>query len=112
MENFFHEDEFHRDLESLMSSLDIEDPKTLEDDWEIEVGETTLEPMFILNADWIAERLDEDRMTEDGDEVEDIFKLIKNNVDFTKVNELMPRLHYLNGKGFKITKQDLIDYCN
>jgi len=110
---FLHREDFYYDASDLMGELDLEeeDLPELPDDWFVEVEQTELEPMFQLSADWICERLDEERGSEDGNEYSEVHKIITANLDFSKVNELIPKLYYPNGKRFKITKADLIEYC-
>ncbi len=76
----------------------------------IEVEETDLEQLFQLDADWICDKLDEDRMSEDGDEVEDIRALIKKHEDnFKEINEKIPSLYYPNGRKYKISTKELLE---
>ena len=112
-ETFYYNDKHYSELCALMEDLDIteENLAELEEDWTLKVEETDLEPMFTLDADWICERLDEERMSEDGDEADSINELLKTHIDFTKINELMPKLYYPNNTFFTITKKDLIEYC-
>lgn len=97
----------YTDIQALAEELS-DDGSLNEIENDIEVEETNLEPMFQFDANSITDNLDEERMSEDGDEVDEIRELIKKHVDFTKVNELMPKLWYPNGKKYKITKQQLL----
>ena len=71
-----------------------------------------LEPILKLSAEWIAERIDDERFSENNNEneVEKIMKVLSGNIDFDKINALLPKLYYENYKDkFTITKQDLLD---
>lgn len=112
MEKFFYDYEFYGDIEDIMFLFDFEDDcSNVPDDWQIKCMEAKLEPVFQLTADWIYERIDEERFTEDGEEADAVFKLLE-GIDFRAVNEKMPRLYYPNPtKTFFLTKQDLLEYC-
>lgn len=104
----YYEDNHYLGLEQLAESLhDNEQLDELEN--EITVEETDLRPLFVLDADWIVDQISEDDQSEDGDELETVRQLIHKHCDFTKVNELMPKLYYPNGKKFIISKKDLLD---
>ena len=116
MENFFCGDTFCTNIEDLMFELDIyEDTLSdLEDDWEIECEETTLEKIFVIDKEFVTNAiLDgtdrwEDRFPEDSDNLFEQIKIaIDNAVDIEKLNEGLPSLYYPNGKKFKIKKSDL-----
>lgn len=121
MENFFIEENFFMDLDSLISHLDLDDNgavEALEEDWTIEIELSELEPIFqldekyvveaiMLNTDSFEERWPED---DDGDTAENIKKAIKASVDLDKLNSLLPKLYYPTGKFEEITKQDLLEY--
>lgn len=124
MENFFVDDKFHSDLESLMSDMGINDDddiKALEEDWSVDCEESTLEKMFQVDEKFIVDSIVcqtdkwEDRFPDpDNDEREfaQIKKAIRESVDIEKMNSLLPELYYPNGKKFKITKKDLLEYCS
>ena len=113
MENFFYSDKFYSDLGELMDDLDLyedEDVSKLPDDYSLDCKYSELEPIVTLSADWIGERIDEERFTEDGDEIEKIEKILSANIDFEKVNSLMPKLYYESIEKFKITKADMVEW--
>lgn len=115
MENFFYDDDFHQDLDSLIDKiLDLsEEVEDLPDDWEIECIGSNLESIVTLSAGWITERIDEDRFSENNvdSEVERIENALFKNVNFDLVNSLIPKLYYPNRSNrFKITKKDLLDW--
>jgi len=113
LENFFYEDEFHTDLESLIITIgdDFEDFK---DDWSIKVELTDLEPIFDVTVNNLCSLLadaNEERLNLDEEEYEEkaIKKALSESIDFEKLNSLLPKYHYPNSKFEIITKQDLID---
>ncbi len=116
MENFFYEDRFVSDLSELMDIFDFNEEninEELEDGWSCVVEETDLEPIFQVDAKYIAEIIynaNYERYTEDGNEDDRIIKALKESIDFDKLNAMIPRLYYPNNKTATITKQDLIDY--
>lgn len=122
MENFFIEDRFYHDLTSFMEDLElieIEDIDELSEDWEAQAQDTKLEKMFSMSKDFaidaIIQQTDkwEERFPEDSDI---LFNQIKNainqSIDIEKLNSLLPELYYPNGKMFKITKKDLLEYIS
>lgn len=123
MENFFYEETFHHDLDSLISGLDLDDDgaiNELEENWEIEVEDTTLEKIFILKENFVVDAISEstdrweDRFPEDHDDrtYKKIQDAIKQGVNVEKINDLLPSLYYPNGQKYKITKADLLEYVN
>lgn len=98
-----------------------EDVKALEDDWEIEAEETTLEKIFKADEKFIIDSIVsntdkwEDRFPDpnnDEREFAQIRNAIRESIDVEKMNSLLPELHYANGKKFKITKKDLLEYIS
>ena len=120
MTNFFIDDSFYSEVEDYLIDYELEkeDVEKLPDDWELDVNESELQPIFTLSQEFITEaildRTDsfDERFPEDSDRVfEDIKKAIKQSIDLDKLNELLPKLWYPNGKKATITKQDLLDAC-
>lgn len=112
MENFFYDDEFYSEVGDLLNHLDIEEDKLheLQEDWQIECVESDLQPIITLSADWIHERISENRFTENGNESEELYRILEQYIPFDKINSLIPKLYYPTRKKFTITKQDLINY--
>ena len=110
MENIFYNDHFFNDLTELLEYEEIEKQEIEEkpDDYFIEVGAGELEPILKLDVNHFSEYLydmNEERFPEDADEMLiKIVKVLKNNIDFGKLNQLMPKLYYYSGtvKIFKI----------
>lgn len=113
MENFLYNEEyFCSDLSDLMDHLEIEeeDIDNLPDGWNVECYECELQPIFSLSADWIIEKIDEERLTEDGEELEKVEKMLNEKIDFTAINQAIPKLYYPVNK-ITINKSDIIEYC-
>jgi spore cortex formation protein SpoVR/YcgB (stage V sporulation) len=110
MENFFYNDEFYSDIGDLCSALDLDEEtiKSLPDNYAIEAFESMLEPVVSLSADWIFNRINEERYTEDGNESEKVYKILE-IIDYATINAQMPKLYYPTRKKFIITKADLLD---
>lgn len=107
MTNFFYHDKFYDSVEELMIDLEIDETNIEDQPDFIKVTEAELQPIFKLNADWICERIDEERFTEDGDEIEKIEDALNKYIDFDKVNQMIPKLWYPTRNKLEITKADL-----
>lgn len=112
MENFFYSDGFYSDIEGIFTELDFDEDhlEDIEDDWKVECQESDLEPVVKLTPEWICEHINEERFREDGDEWDKIYAILKDNIDFDKINLLIPELYYPSRRKFTITKQDIVDY--
>ena len=119
MQNFFYNGYFISDLEDFLEELglDEEDIIDLPDDWVEECQLSTLEKIFVLNEkfilDGIINSLDvwEDRFPEESDRTfKEIEKAILQSIDVEKLNSLLPEIYYPNGKKFKVTKNDLLEF--
>lgn len=112
MENFFYEDEFYADLEDLMIAFEFdEDLANVPDDWSVTCMYGVLEPVFQLSPEWIVDRVDEERFSEDGDERERLYKVLGDKINYDDINAAIPKLWYPKGDKFTITKKDLQDWC-
>lgn len=114
MENFFYNNDYYTDLEDFIEKVfdDEDEIAELDDDKLFLCKGSKLEPILKLSAEWIAERIDDERFSENNNEneVEKIMKVLSVNIDFDKINALLPELYYENYKDkFTITKQDLLD---
>lgn len=115
IENFFEDGNFYTDLEDFIYRVfdgEKEQIEELEDDKLFLCKGSRLEPILSLSAEWIAERIDDERFSENNSdrEIEEISKILESNIDYEKINSLMPKLYYENYKDkFTITKQDLLD---
>jgi len=89
-----------------------EQVRELEEDAVFECKGSKLEPIINFSSQWITERIDDDRFSENNsdNEYEKITKILDKNIDFKKITDLLPKLYYENHKDkFTITKQDLLD---
>ena len=119
MENFFYEDNFYPDFEDFVDdfSFEKEHLSEIKDDWEITCEESSLEKIFNLKKEFIIESLIDacyiydDRIPSDSDHIfNKIRTAISKTFDVEKLNENLPSLYYPNGKKFKITKKNIVDY--
>lgn len=113
MENIFYQDEYYSELSDLMDALDLDEDNVhdLPDDYVLNCKECDLEPIIELSANWICEHISEERFSEEGIEADKLYKILAENIDYEKVNALIPKLYYESRKKFTITKNDLIEYC-
>lgn len=118
MEHFFVDENFYSELSDFAEDLELdeEDIRLLPDDYSVTAEETTLERVFDIDdrlIDSICENLIDwniERFLEESDNViEKINKAVKSCIDTEKLNSLMPKMYYPNGKFFKITKTDLLE---
>ena len=114
MENFFFNGRFISDMDDLLLCLDLDEETIpyLPEDYSIECFDTELEPIQTLSAEFIAENISEERFSEnnyDG-EYSNVVKLLNENIDFDKINSLLPKLYYETNRKFTITKADLLTY--
>lgn len=109
MENFIFNDEFYDDVEHFVTSYfeSVQEIKDLPDDWRITCFKSVLEPVFQLDADWILDRIDDERWSDNNSEYDEILKILS-EADFSKINAAIPKLYYENAEAFSLTKQDLI----
>lgn len=112
MENFFFNDEFMSDIDSLLHQIGIDedDVSSLPDDWSKECFESEERPIVKLSADYILRMIDEGNFSENGydDESAKIAAILNENIDWKKINELIPTLFYPTRNKFYITKADLM----
>lgn len=111
MENFVIDDKFYRDFEELIYDISEEDDLSdLEENWAIEAYECELEPVFKLCANWICDRINEERFNEDGEPYDKIYEILSKEIDFEKINEQIPKYWYPGRNKFTITKKDLLEW--
>jgi hypothetical protein len=109
-----YDDRFFSDLSDLLEDLEL-DIDNLPKDYTIECEECTLEPIFKLDSDKMMDELEGlygERMSEDGDEYDDIQKVFDENIDFDLINSKLPKLWYPNGKEIIFTYDDIIKELN
>lgn len=107
-----YEDKYYEDFSDLVEDLDVESMRTGDI---IECEDCSLEPIMKLDADKLLDCTEsywEERTSEDGDEYEKILKVFEDNIDFTKLNSLLPKLWYPNGKEIIFTYEQIIEEYN
>jgi hypothetical protein len=115
IENFFEDGNFYTDLEDFMYRIfdgEEDQIKELDDDTVFNCKGSKLEPILSLSAEWITERIDDDRFSENNsdEEYEKTTKILNANIDYEKINALIPKLYYEDYRDkFTITKQDLLN---
>jgi len=111
MENFFYNDNFYSDLSELAQRFEDDDElKDFSDDEIFEIELSSEEPIIVLSAEWIANRVEDERLGDDGDDGDQIEKLIdvlNKHVDFEKVNSLIPKMFYTTGEIAFVTIKEL-----
>ena len=112
MENFFYFQNFYSDLSDLCNFMewDKEELESFEDDFKIEINTSRLEPIIDLSASWIIEHIDDERFTEEGNEVGKLVVVLNENIDFEKVNSLMPKIYYETRNKITVTKDELLKW--
>ena len=107
-----YEDKYYEDFSDLVEDLDVE---SLEEGDIIECEDCSLEPIMQLDADKLLDCTEsywEERTSENGDEYEKILKVFEDNLDFEKLNSLLPKLWYPNGKEIIFTYEQIIEEYN
>lgn len=105
------DDRFFDEVQDVAEYLEYEFLIEQADDFTIEAYECDLERIGYLDGSVIAERaFDEDRFTEEmADDQEKIAKILDDNIDFQKINDLLPKIWYPSNRKVVFTKQELID---
>lgn len=88
-----------------------EDLSDLPDDWTAKIELTRLEPMIKFDKEWILERINDERIDEEGNALEKFAKILdkhKQALDVIAVE--VPKLYYGINKYITITKQDLLNH--
>lgn len=107
-----YEDKYYEDFSDLVEDLDVE---SLEEGDIIECEDCSLELIMQLDADKLLDCTEsywEERTSENGDEYEKILKVFEDNIDFEKLNSLLPKLWYPNGKEIIFTYEQIIEEYN
>lgn len=110
MTNFFIDDKFYSELIDFIEDegWELEDVLCFDDDIIFIANESKLEKLVDFNTGWITEQL-ENRLPEDDYFYDQICKIFNDNIDFEKINSLLPDVIIPLKKTFKITKGDLIE---
>jgi hypothetical protein len=109
---FNYNDNYYEELSDLVSDIDTD---VMKEGDTIEVEDCDLEPIGQLNAEslteWIMDQW-EDRQSEDGLEYEKVEKVLTENIDLDKINALLPKLWYPNGKQIVFTYEQIMNEVN
>lgn len=101
-------DFFFDEVGELLEHLDIDETNIHEWPEGIMVEVCELELFVTLSADWILERIDEERYPEDdNDRTYERAKKALETVDYEAINLQMPKLWYGTGKKHKFTQDEL-----
>lgn len=104
------DDRFFSEVQDIAEHLEYDFLADQTDDFTVEAYECDLELIGSLSGEAIAERVfDEDRFSENMDEDQErIAKILDANIDFEKINSLLPRLWYPSDRKVIFTKAELI----
>ncbi len=103
------DDRFFTEIQDIAEHIGYEELVGQTEDFTVEAYECDLQFIAQLDGDCIAESaIDDERLSEDGDEREDIAKILNDNIDFDKINALMPKLWYPSNRKVSFTKAELI----
>ncbi len=104
------DDRFFTEAQDIAEYLEYEFLVEQADDFTVEAYECDLETIGFLSGEIIAERaFDEDRFSEEMyDDQEKISKILDANIDFEKINSLLPKLWYPSDRKVIFTKAELI----
>ena len=110
--NFMYaiDDRFFSEVQDIAEHLEYDFLVEQTDDFTVEAYECDLELIGFLSGESIAERVfDEDRFSENMDEDQErIAKILDANIDFEKINSLLPKLWYPSDRKVIFTKAELI----
>jgi len=104
------DDRFFSEVQDIAEHLEYEFLVEQTDDFTVEAYECDLELIGFLSGETIAERVfEEDRFSENMDEDQErIAKILDANIDFEKINSLLPKLWYTSDRKVIFTKAELI----
>lgn len=105
---FFYNEKHFSDIAEFAEDMTEEEINQMKEDDTYQVSVAKEEPIFQLSVDWVVSRF-EDRFTEDGDDYSQTRKILEDNIDFAKLNSLIPKLLYESREKMVITKQDLLE---
>ena len=106
MRDFFVNGDFYLDLKEYCDYNEIE-LDDINDDDSLRVELSELEPVFQIHVEMLMGFIDEDRINDYT--CDDILKVLQDNIDFERINSLMPNLYYPNNKFHTFTREDFIN---
>lgn len=104
------DDRFFNEVQDISEYLEYEFLVEQTDDFTVEAYECDLQIIGFLSGEIIVERaFDEDRFSEEMvEDQEKISKILNANIDFEKINSLLPKLWYPSDRKVIFTKAELI----
>ena len=108
----YYNEKYYSDIEELSEDLfpNEEEIINLDDDYKLEVYDTIEKPITKLSAEWMVENMDEECWPdEDNDSCYNrVKKIFSENIDFDKINSLLPKLWWPDKK-YYLTKKDFLE---
>ena len=109
---YYFNDKFYNEVEEIIEDLDLD---CMDENATIKVENCDLEPIITLNANLIVDSLEnhlEDRYSEYRAETEykRIVNVLKQNIDFDKINSELPKLWYPNNTFETYSKAQLLSF--
>jgi len=106
-------DNYYSDLEEYVNCefANKEEIQALPDDYKLVAYECEEKPLQVFSPSWIAERINEEKFSEERAEYEwdEVIKALEASIDFEKLNSMVPKLNYPTKHQQVLTKQDLLD---
>ncbi|HMR88760.1 MAG TPA: hypothetical protein PKD51_11435 [Saprospiraceae bacterium] len=111
MYNFFIDNNFYSDLSEYIEAQgwELEDIQDLPDTW-VECANESVESKIIkdFSAGWITDKIDPIKWPEDDSFYDSVVKILADNIDFDKIDQLLPSVYIWSKKTFNITKYHLL----
>ena len=109
---YHYNDRFYNEISEIIEDWDFEQ---VGESFTLKVENCDLEPIITLTADLIADSIEnhlEERHSEDCAEIEynRIIAVLKQNIDFDKINSELPKLWYPNNTFETYSKAQLLSF--
>ena len=108
---YCHDDDFFFDeLSDLLDELGIDKSmvESQPETFELFAYDCSLEKVAIIDAHWIAEHFEDERMDEDCSQQDEFIRKL-GDFDFTKINDAIPSLWFPNNDKVVFTKDDMLE---
>lgn len=105
---FFIDDKYYSEISDFAETFSEQEINEMDEDERFGADIAKEESVFQLSADWILGRFEE-RFSEEGDDYAQTRKILEDNIDFAKINSLLPKLFFATRERVIITKQDLLN---
>lgn len=105
-----YDDKFYQDETDLAIFIGHEDLSKMEEGFLLTYDYCELRPIEQFDGWSIADRVDDERFSEDNDadERDRIAQILNENVDWDKINELIPKLWYPSKRKGEVTREELL----